>query len=167
MGWTSPRTWVTSEVVTAAQMNAHVRDNLLFLKSGVAAVSTITASVGPTSSTTELVVASQAVSLDGSTLVEIAFTWYNINKTIAGDTFDVYLYDGPTAGSGTLLAHWIAPGAAVSSTVIGSGSIRSIITPSAGAHTYTARIARTAGSGTATMSASATNVATLSIWQVN
>lgn len=26
-GWTSPRTWVTSEIVTAAEMNAHVRDN--------------------------------------------------------------------------------------------------------------------------------------------
>lgn len=28
MGWTSPRTWVTSEVVTASVMNTHVRDNL-------------------------------------------------------------------------------------------------------------------------------------------
>lgn len=28
MGWTNPRTWVTNEVVTAAIMNAHVRDNL-------------------------------------------------------------------------------------------------------------------------------------------
>lgn len=31
MAWQSPRTWVSSEVVTAAQMNAHVRDNLLAL----------------------------------------------------------------------------------------------------------------------------------------
>jgi hypothetical protein len=31
MTWTDPRTWVTSEVVTAAQLNAHVRDNELFL----------------------------------------------------------------------------------------------------------------------------------------
>jgi hypothetical protein len=28
MGWTTPRTWVTSEVVTAAELNANVRDNL-------------------------------------------------------------------------------------------------------------------------------------------
>jgi len=28
MGWTAPRTWVTGEVVTAAIMNTHVRDNL-------------------------------------------------------------------------------------------------------------------------------------------
>jgi len=29
MAWTAPRTWVTAEVVTAALMNTHVRDNLL------------------------------------------------------------------------------------------------------------------------------------------
>lgn len=28
MAWTAPRTWVTGEIVTAALMNAHVRDNL-------------------------------------------------------------------------------------------------------------------------------------------
>ena len=27
--WTAPRTWVTSEVVTATQLNTHVRDNLI------------------------------------------------------------------------------------------------------------------------------------------
>jgi len=31
MAWTAPRTWVTSEVVTAAVMNTHVRDNLNWL----------------------------------------------------------------------------------------------------------------------------------------
>lgn len=29
MAWTTPRTWVTGEIVTAALMNTHVRDNLL------------------------------------------------------------------------------------------------------------------------------------------
>lgn len=29
MSWTAPRTWVTSEVISAAIMNTHVRDNLL------------------------------------------------------------------------------------------------------------------------------------------
>jgi len=32
MAWTAPRTWVTSEIVTAALMNTHVRDNLSYLK---------------------------------------------------------------------------------------------------------------------------------------
>jgi len=35
MAWTSPRTWVAGELVTAALMNAHVRDNLLILKDPV------------------------------------------------------------------------------------------------------------------------------------
>lgn len=29
MAWTSPRTWVTAELITASQMNTHVRDNEL------------------------------------------------------------------------------------------------------------------------------------------
>jgi len=32
MVWTTPRTWTTGEVVTAAIMNTHVRDNLNFLR---------------------------------------------------------------------------------------------------------------------------------------
>ena len=31
MGWTTPRTWVANETVTAAQMNTHVRDNVAYL----------------------------------------------------------------------------------------------------------------------------------------
>ena len=33
MAWTSPRTWVAAETVTAAQLNTHIRDNLDFLHS--------------------------------------------------------------------------------------------------------------------------------------
>lgn len=32
MAWTTPRTWVTSEVVTAATMNVHIRDNFNALR---------------------------------------------------------------------------------------------------------------------------------------
>lgn len=35
MAWTSPRTWVDGETVTAALMNTHVRDNLNALKSRI------------------------------------------------------------------------------------------------------------------------------------
>ena len=31
MSWTTPRTWVTGEIVTAAQMNEQVRDNVDFV----------------------------------------------------------------------------------------------------------------------------------------
>ena len=33
MGWTAPRTWIAGELVTAAMMNTHVRDNLSYLSS--------------------------------------------------------------------------------------------------------------------------------------
>jgi len=32
MAWTAPKDWATSELVTAANMNTHVRDNLNYLK---------------------------------------------------------------------------------------------------------------------------------------
>lgn len=32
MGWTSPRDWVTDEIVTEAMMDTHVKDNLNYLK---------------------------------------------------------------------------------------------------------------------------------------
>jgi hypothetical protein len=35
MAWTTPRTWTAGEVVTAAMMNAHVRDNLNVLKTNI------------------------------------------------------------------------------------------------------------------------------------
>ena len=38
MAWTAPRTWVTAETVTAALMNAHIRDN--FLETSAATVTT-------------------------------------------------------------------------------------------------------------------------------
>jgi hypothetical protein len=31
MAWTAPRTWVTGEIVTAAHLNTHLRDNLIDL----------------------------------------------------------------------------------------------------------------------------------------
>lgn len=31
MAWTAPRTWVTGELVTAAYMNTHVRDEFLYI----------------------------------------------------------------------------------------------------------------------------------------
>lgn len=164
MAWTTPRTWVTSEVVTAAEMNAHVRDNMNFLRTGVAQITTVTANAGPTSATTELVVASApAFTPDGSTVVEIMFTWYNVTLTVSTDSFLMRLYDGPTAGSGTQIGQWLLN----SATNGGSGVLRYVTTPSNASHTYTARLVRNTGTGTATMVASATTPAVISVAQVN
>lgn len=39
MAWTTPRTWVSSELVTAALMNTHVRDNLVALDAAIDLIS--------------------------------------------------------------------------------------------------------------------------------
>lgn len=39
MPWTTPRTWVTGEIVTASIMNTHVKDNLSELRAGGIAIS--------------------------------------------------------------------------------------------------------------------------------
>lgn len=44
MSWTTPRTWVAGEVVTAAIMNTHVRDNLSFLKNNQVIAGVLTSS---------------------------------------------------------------------------------------------------------------------------
>jgi len=36
MAWTSPRSWISGEVVTAALLNTHLRDNLLAIGAGAA-----------------------------------------------------------------------------------------------------------------------------------
>ena len=35
MAWTAPRTWVANDVLTAAQLNTDIRDNMLFLKENI------------------------------------------------------------------------------------------------------------------------------------
>lgn len=39
MAWTTPRTWATGEVVTAAMLNTHLKDNLNYLKGAAGTVS--------------------------------------------------------------------------------------------------------------------------------
>lgn len=159
MGWTAPRTFVTAEIETAAIFNTHLRDNLLFLKSGVANLTNQNTSVGPTSGTTELTLdTSGSVTFDGTTLAEISFSWYNISQTVATDVFFVRLYDGSTQ-----LQQWFNDISANG----GGGNMRAVLTPSAGAHTYTARLVRSSGTGTASMVAGATTPGQLLVRQAN
>jgi hypothetical protein len=52
MAWTAPRSWITGEVVTAALLNAHVRDNLIDLDDRTSPVGAVVATFESTSSTT-------------------------------------------------------------------------------------------------------------------
>lgn len=70
MAWTAPRTWTTGEIVTAAQLNVHLRDNLIDLDRRTSPVfATVTPEQGTTSTTfTGLATAGPAVTVTiGST----------------------------------------------------------------------------------------------------
>lgn len=58
MAWTTPRTWVTSELVTAALMNTHLRDNLNFLTTNTPnlAVASITQTASPYTAASAIVI---------------------------------------------------------------------------------------------------------------
>lgn len=63
MAWTSPRTWVVGEMLTAALLNAHVRDDILWLAERIGTVVTGAA----TSSSSHVVLAgSEVVTTNGS-----------------------------------------------------------------------------------------------------
>lgn len=52
MSWTTPRTWTATEVVTAAEMNTHIRDNLNDLNIRSTLVSATVSTSESTASTT-------------------------------------------------------------------------------------------------------------------
>lgn len=168
MTWTTPPTFSVGAVLTAGQMTI-LADDINFLRNGVAKLTSVTATQGPTVGTTELLLATApAFVADGTTLVEIGYSWYNVSQTISTDIFFMRLYDGASVGSGTQLAEYLLPAAVVGAAGNGGGGyIRSVITPTAGSHTYTARIVRSGGTGTANVTASAVRVAAITIKQVN
>lgn len=53
MAWTVPRTWVAGELVTAAMMNTHIRDNMnfLFAQAKISTYAAALANVGPSVAT--------------------------------------------------------------------------------------------------------------------
>jgi len=68
MAWTSPRTWVAGELVTAALMNAHVRDNLLVLKTPPSALYTVNEGADYTTASASF------VDVDGTNLALVIVT---------------------------------------------------------------------------------------------
>jgi hypothetical protein len=70
MAWTAPRTWVDGEIVTAAMMNAHVRDNMTVLKTPISNLGRLT---GLSSTTVD--------NLSGVNLTGLVATGAGVNHT--------------------------------------------------------------------------------------
>lgn len=96
---------------------------------------------------TDLTLASLTITAPGAVDYELAFNWYNITKTVAGDVFLVTLREG-----GTTIAEWLS---ATGGTSGGSGFLRAFVTPTAGNHTYDVHLVRSSGTGTGALTAGA------------
>lgn len=93
MAWSSPRTWVTSEVVTAAHMNQEVRDNLdAVLPDGVAGEAWSPTLEADSSNATATVTGRQYQ------VGALMFVWARFVVTDPGS--GVYFVTLPTAASG-------------------------------------------------------------------
>lgn len=77
MAWTAPRTWVSSEVPTAAIMNAHIRDNLLVQDANAAQLPADIIYAGGANNMTERATINQVQGHEGSHLTATAtgMTW--------------------------------------------------------------------------------------------
>lgn len=103
----------------------------------------ITTSSTATTGTTELTLAtSDALTFDGITEHEISFNWYSFTQSDVSGAFVVRLYDG------TDMIGQSRVGSALSSP---GGLARAVTVPDAGSHTFTARVLRGAGAGTAAL----------------
>lgn len=119
----------------------------------------VVAPVGPTSGTAELTLSTSAtIEFDGNTDVDVEYSFYNITLTVPTDVFLVRLYDGATP-----LAQWLLN----VNTNGGSGNLPASLTPAAGMHTFTAKLVRSSGSGTASLYATVPTPAELRVRQTN
>jgi hypothetical protein len=138
--WTTPITWTTGQLVTAAQANAHWRDNMLEVWHEVETVD-ITSDVSITASTdgtANTVATASAHSFDGSTLVLIEFYCPQTdNNGGASGGGVVVLYDG-SSSIGNLGVYQTFP----SSDGPAMHMVRRY-TPSNASHTYSIRAYKT------------------------
>lgn len=120
----------------------------------------VTTTVGPTSGTTELTVATApAITGDGTSKVKISVAWNSMTFSVAGDIFEIHIKDGATQ-----LANYRVKGQGT--TAEAGGSTFVVDVPSAAAHTYTATVQRITGTGTVTMAAGSTQPITILVEQL-
>lgn len=167
MAWTTPRTWVTSEVVTASVMNTHVRDNLnetapanasasggfIFATAlntvatrAIASDSVSTSQTTTSTSYTNLATTGPSVTITTGTAVVVALNALMSNNS-AGQTSYMSV---DTSGATTLAAsdaYCVAyESGAASDQIIHSGVF--LLGMTAGSNTYTAKYRVTGGTGT-------------------
>jgi hypothetical protein len=102
MAWTTPRTWVTDETLTAANLNTHVRDNLNALY-GTDSTYTPTLTQSATISKT----VNEARYIQTGRIVEV---WVVLSPTSSGTASNALILGLPVAASGHLSSALVGDG---------------------------------------------------------
>lgn len=107
--WTMPRTWATGEIVTAVMLNAHLRDNLDYLKARpTSVVSDFDGTVASTTSTsfTDLSGMSVNITTSGSSKLRIDASGSANSGGTGVACYVTVLVDGTNQGNATYgMAH--------------------------------------------------------------
>jgi hypothetical protein len=144
MAWTTPRSWVAGEVVTAALLNTHLRDNLTATPRGVLGYAEVTASQGTFGAETDITGLSVTITAGTARRIKVtAQAGVNTNGGAVDDVAGLNVKEGAT-----LLTYQRV--GRVGATTLGIGA-QVILTPTAGSHTYKVSMVREAGSGGLTM----------------
>lgn len=143
MAWTTPRTWVASELVTATLLNTHLRDNLNALKSPPADRAADLAGTFITSSTSFVSVPNAEVEITtagGKLMIGVVGTLEANTTLVAAISL---LIDGTRHGSTTLgLQRVHVPGSAAN----GFGFVYLSTDMAAANHTVTLQVSTSPGS---------------------
>lgn len=145
MAWTDPRTWVTGEMVTAAMMNQHVRDNLRWLE--VLAYVEFQANVSVTATTAATavtVVSSGALTYEAAPIEIEVYAPQVDSAAVLGADVRCSLWDS-TTDLGQIGVPVQAPAAQITTAAF---YVKRRLTPSAASHTYIWKAWRSGGNGT-------------------
>ncbi len=144
MAWTAPRTWVTGEVVTAAIMNTHLRDNLLALLPSTAEVQT--SETETATAYDDMTTAGPSVTVDTPTVATVIVS-ARISNSAAGSSFASYAVSGATTSAATdeRAAHVAGTDVTVSTRVTRHTGL------TAGSNTFTMKYRVASGTGTFVM----------------
>lgn len=152
MAWSVPKTWAAGEFVDAAEMNAHIRDNLNYLNDSRVKYAQRSSDFGGLGSSQTIVLSAPPFTpISASRLIQVTARWRSITSTVNDDIFSFRIME---TGVGQINEVNVGN---VTGTGKGGGTLSCVIpSPSAASHTYNLSVDRVFGSGTGNIGASST-----------
>ena len=158
MAWTTPRTWVTGETVTAALMNTHIRDNLNFLKTNPqSAFAAASADLTLTTTETDVTGATVSITTSIANATYVAICVFDFDITAAGAAIGQgrLSVDGSIAAQEAHMRIDTSP-ARATTTLVQRGTVAT-----AASHTWKLRALKTAANGTCAVRLTSSSITVL------